>query len=145
MTDATDTTAASALPEHLRTALDDAAEWQLPLYEDLHRHPELSMREARTRSVIEGKLRELGYEVQEIGGGVVGVLKNGEGRTVLMRADFDGLPVKEATGLDYASTDTQVDDAGAVQPVMHACGHDTHVTAALGAASVLAEDRKSVV
>lgn len=142
MTDATDTTAASALPEHLRTALADAAEWQLPLYEDLHRHPELSMREARTRSVIEGKLRELGYEVQEIGGGVVGVLKNGEGRTVLMRADFDGLPVKEATGLDYASTDTQVDDAGAVQPVMHACGHDTHVTAALGAASVLADNRE---
>ena len=142
MTDATDTTAASALPEHLRTALADAAEWQLPLYEDLHRHPELSMREARTRSVIEGKLRELGYEVQEIGGGVVGVLKNGEGRTVLMLADFDGLPVKEATGLDYASTDTQVDDAGAVQPVMHACGHDTHVTAALGAASVLADNRE---
>lgn len=139
--EATASDAPAALPEHLRAALADATQWQQPLYEDLHRHPELSMREARTRGIIAERLADLGYEVQEIGGGVVGVLANGEGGTVLLRADFDGLPVQEATGLDYASTDTQVDDAGAVQPVMHACGHDTHVTAALGAAAVLADHR----
>lgn len=142
MTDATDTTAASALPEHLRTALEDAAEWQLPLYEDLHAHPELSMLEERTRDVLADKLRELGFEVQEIGGGVVGVLENGEGRTVLMRADFDGLPVEESSGLDYASTHRQKDSGGVEQPAMHACGHDTHMVTALGAAAVLAAHRE---
>jgi amidohydrolase len=139
MTDPTSPTALAALPEHLATALADAAEWQLPLYEDLHAHPELSMQEERTRGIVGERLRDLGFTVQEIGGGVVGVLENGPGGTVLMRADMDALPVAEATGLPYASTATQVGADGEEHPVMHACGHDTHVVAALGAATVLAE------
>lgn len=138
----TDATGPAALPAHLRSALADAASWQQPLYEDLHAHPELSMQEARTRGILAEKLRELGYEVQEIGGGVVGVLENGPGRVVLHRADFDGLPVQEESGLDYASAHRQSDADGTEHPTMHACGHDTHVTTALGAAAVLAAHRE---
>ena len=138
----TEPTAVAALPEHLRAALADAASWQQPLYEDLHAHPELSMQEERTRGILAEKLRELGYEVQEIGGGVVGVLENGEGRTVLHRADFDGLPVEEPSGPGYASTHRQKDADGVEQPTMHACGHDTHMVTALGAAAVLAAHRE---
>jgi hippurate hydrolase len=132
----------AALPAHLTAAIADCAAWQQELYEDLHRHPELSMREERTRGIVGERLRDLGFAVQEIGGGVVGVLENGPGRTVLMRADRDGLPVAEATGLDYASTATQEGADGEEHPTMHACGHDTHVVAALGAATVLAAHRE---
>jgi len=79
--------------------------------------------------------------VHHIGGGVVGILANGEGYTVLVRADIDGLPVTEATGLPYASTKTAVEATGATVGVMHACGHDVHVTAGLGAAQLLAQAR----
>lgn len=110
-------------------------------YKDLHRHPELSFAETRTAGIVADTLRELGIEViTGIGRtGVVGVLRNGEGPTVLLRADMDALPVAEETGLDYASTQHGTDPDGKDVPVMHACGHDVHVTCLLGAAEALAE------
>ena len=108
----------------------DASEWQEALYKDLHQHPELSMAEERTRGVIAEKLREFpGVEVLELGGGIVGILRNGAGATVLERADFDALPIVEDTGLEYAATGE----------AMHACGHDAHVTGLLGATEALAK------
>lgn len=106
------------------------------LYRDLHAHPELSHEEHRTAGLVAQRLRADGFEVHEgvDGTGVVGVLGHGEGPVVLLRADMDALPVREATGLDYASTATAADG----EPVMHACGHDVHVTALLGAAHLLA-------
>ena len=114
------------------------------VYRDLHQHPELSHQEKRTARVVAARLTQEGYEVHErIGGtGVVGILRNGEGATVLMRADMDALPVREATGLPYASTETITDGSGAQLPVMHACGHDIHVTCLLGAAQLLAGSRQ---
>lgn len=110
------------------------------LYRDLHAHPELSFAETRTAGIVAEQLRALGYAVtSEVGGtGVVGVLERGVGPTVLMRADMDALPVREETGLPYASAVTAVGPDGAEVPVMHACGHDMHVTALLGALGVLA-------
>ncbi|NLG22901.1 MAG: amidohydrolase [Actinomycetales bacterium] len=121
--------------------LDEVSLWQEELYRHLHAHPELSFQEVETRAEIARRLGDFGYEVQEIGGGVVGVLRNGEGPTVLFRADIDALPVTEATGLDYASTVTATDADGATVGVMHACGHDSHITCALGAAALLAQRR----
>jgi hippurate hydrolase len=121
--------------------LEEVQNWQEELYIDLHRNPELSMQETQTAAEVSRRLMDFGYEVHRIGGGVVGVLANGEGRCVLFRADMDGLPVQEATGLPYASTTTAVDATGATVPVMHACGHDAHVTCALGAAGLLARNR----
>jgi amidohydrolase len=105
------------------------------LYIDLHRHPELSFQETRTAGVVTQHLTALGVEFEEGIGktGVVGVIRNGEGPVVWLRADMDGLPVKELTGLDYASTARGTDPAGTDVPVMHACGHDLHVTCLLGA------------
>ncbi|MEU9998362.1 amidohydrolase [Streptomyces sp. NPDC050848] len=113
------------------------------VYEDLHAHPELSFQEFRTAGVVAALLREQGWEVTEgVGGtGVVGVLSNGEGPVILLRADMDGLPVEEATGLPYASQETAVDGEGNEVPVMHACGHDMHVTCLLGATAQLAAAR----
>ena len=115
--------------------------WQEDLYRDLHRHPELSHQERRTARKVAERLQQSGFEVHDaIGGtGVVGILTNGDGPTVLLRADMDALPVREATGLPYASTDTATDADGNEVPVMHACGHDVHVTSLLGAAQVLAD------
>ncbi|ROS49503.1 amidohydrolase [Frigoribacterium sp. PhB24] len=112
------------------------------LYRHLHRHPELSFHEKATAAIVAAELTALGFEVQTgIGGtGVVGVLRRGDGPTVLLRADMDGLPVAEATGLDYASTARGVDPDGRDVPVMHACGHDVHVTCLVGAARRLAAD-----
>ena len=106
-----------------------------------HTHPELSFREFETSKRMAKELRDAGLEVTEgVGGtGVVGILKNGDGPTVMLRADMDGLPVEEQSGLSYASTVTQEDLDGTVKPVMHACGHDTHITALVGAAHMLAE------
>lgn len=112
--------------------------WQEDLYKDLHAHPELSSQEVRTAAEVARRLEAFGYPVQRIGGGVVGVLANGDGPTVLARADMDALPVTEQTGLPYASTATAVDPAGATVGVMHACGHDVHVACLLGAAELLA-------
>ncbi|MDR6866755.1 hippurate hydrolase [Microbacterium resistens] len=105
------------------------------LFIDLHQNPELSFQETRTAAVAAGHLRDLGLTVTEEVGrtGVVGVLANGDGPVVWLRADMDGLPVTEQTGLPYASTATGVDPDGKTVGVMHACGHDMHVTAMIGA------------
>lgn len=109
------------------------------LYEWFHRNPELSLREVKTSARMAKELRALGYQVTEkVGGtGVVAVLRNGAGPTVLLRADMDGLPVAEDSGLAYASTARQVDVDGVEKPVMHACGHDVHITALVGTARQL--------
>lgn len=107
----------------------------LSLYQDLHAHPELGFQEHRTAGVVSAKLHELGgIDVTEgVGGtGVVGVLSNGDGPVIWLRADMDGLPVEERTGLPYASTHRGTDETGADVPTMHACGHDIHVTWLLG-------------
>lgn len=113
------------------------------LYQDLHAHPELSFQEVRTARIVATRLREQGWEVtQGVGGtGVVGVLRASEGPVVLLRADMDALPVKEETGLPYASKQTGTDQDGRTVPVMHACGHDMHVTCLLGATALLAANR----
>ena len=105
------------------------------LYIDLHRHPELSFQETRTAGVVAQHLGELGIEFEEGIGktGVAGIIRNGDGPVVWLRADMDALPVKELTGLEYASTARGTDPAGNDVPVMHACGHDLHVTCLLGA------------
>ena len=99
------------------------------IYKDIHSHPELSMQENRTAGIASDRLRAAGYEVTTGIGktGVVGVLRNGDGPTIMLRADMDALPVREATGLPYASNVT-ADQNGKSVPVMHACGHDMHVT-----------------
>jgi len=113
------------------------------LYKDVHSHPELSMQETRTAGLAAGHLRAAGYEVTTGVGqtGVVGVLRNGDGPTVMLRADMDALPVKEATGLPYASTATVADREGKTVPVAHMCGHDMHVTWLAGATKLLADAR----
>ena len=121
--------------------VDSTQEWQERLYVQLHQNPELSMQESETAAEITRRLSSFGYDVQQVGGGVVGVLPNGDGKTVLVRADIDALPVREATGLAYASTKTAVDADGKMVPVMHACGHDVHITCGLGAAELLARNR----
>ena len=131
----------SELSQRVLSGLDDISGWQEELYTWLHQNPELSMQETGTRAEITKRLTQMGYDVHEVGGGVVGVLANGQGPTVLFRADIDALPVAEATGLPYASTATASTLDGETVPVMHACGHDMHVTAALGAASLLASNR----
>lgn len=113
------------------------------LYKDLHAHPELSMQESRTAGLAADRLRAAGFEVTTGIGktGVVGILHNGDGPTVMMRADMDGLPVEEATGLPYASKVKATDREGRTVPVMHACGHDMHVTWLAGAIALLAQAR----
>jgi len=113
------------------------------LFIHFHQNPELPNFEFETSKRLATEIRALGYEVTEgVGGtGVVAVLENGEGPTVLFRADMDGLPVKEDTGLSYASTVTQVDQDGVEKPVMHACGHDVHITALVGTARQMVERR----
>ncbi|MCZ4578273.1 amidohydrolase [Gordonia amicalis] len=112
------------------------------LYKDLHRHPELGFQEHRTAGLVVDRLRTSGFEVTTGVGrtGVLGVLRNGDGPTIAMRADMDALPVREDTGLDYASTVTATDENGKTVPVAHACGHDLHTTCLLGAADILASD-----
>src|SRR3954464_14524519 len=124
--------------------LQNSRSWQEDLYRDVHQHPELSHQEARTAGLVAGRLRGAGFEVHEMvgGTGVVGVLRNGDGATVLLRADMDALPVREATGLPYASEVTGTDADGNQVPVMHACGHDVHVACLAGAAQLLADGRQ---
>jgi hippurate hydrolase len=130
---------ASTVLEGLHEVLDDLA----ALYRDIHSHPELSLQETRTARLAAERLEAAGFDVTEgVGGtGVVGLLENGGGPTVMLRADMDALPVKEATGLPYASTVTATDADGNESPVMHACGHDMHVTWLAGASALLAAAR----
>ncbi len=111
-----------------------------PLFLDFHQNPELSFLENRTAAKMAAELRAAGLEVTEGVGktGVVGILKNGKGPTILLRADMDGLPVEEKSGLAYASKAMQIGEDGKEYPVMHACGHDTHITAMVGTARRLA-------
>lgn len=131
----------------MTTILDDHPELRERLHElyvHLHRHPELSMQEHETAALIEDRMKELGYDVFRCGGtGVVAVLVNGDGPVVGFRADTDALPLREETGLEYASTARGTLPDGSDVPVMHACGHDTHITAAIGAATLMATDRES--
>ncbi|QTG82703.1 amidohydrolase [Arthrobacter crystallopoietes] len=114
------------------------------LYRHLHAHPELSMQEHRTAEFIEQQLDGLGIENFRCGGtGVVGILRNGNGPVVGFRADTDGLPIKEDTGLDYASTDTGILPDGTEVPVMHGCGHDTHTAVLLTVARMFGESREA--
>ncbi|MEM6538643.1 MAG: M20/M25/M40 family metallo-hydrolase, partial [Pseudomonadota bacterium] len=105
-----------------------------PLFKYFHSNPELSFRETKTASRLAAELGALGYQVTQGVGetGVVAVLENGEGPTVMLRADMDGLPIEERSGLEYASKVTQQDIDGVVKPVMHACGHDVHITSLVG-------------
>ena len=115
------------------------------LYLDLHQHPELSSHETRTAAELANRLRTLGYEVTEhVGGtGVVAILKNGPGPTVMLRTELDALPVEEKTGLPYASKVRTKDDSGRDVGVMHACGHDVHMAALFGTASIMAHNKDS--
>ncbi|EED20476.1 amidohydrolase, putative [Talaromyces stipitatus ATCC 10500] len=128
------------LSEILKNAPLDFTHYE-GLYKYFHAHPELSQQEKSTSQKIASFLASLdAYEIHtNIGGyGVVGVLKNGTGKTILLRADMDALPVKELTGLPYASSVTMRDADGVEKPVMHACGHDMHITCLLAAAELLA-------
>jgi hippurate hydrolase len=115
------------------------------VYKDIHAHPELSMQETRTAGIAANHLKTLGFEVTAGVGktGVVGILRNGEGPAVMLRADMDALPIKEATGLPYASTVTATGPDGKTTPVAHSCGHDMHVACLIGAASLFAKSRDS--
>ena len=121
------------LPENLREDMH-------AFYKHLHSHPELSMQEHSTADLLHQRLEAVGAEAFRCAGtGVVGILRNGDGPTVAFRADTDGLPLREDTGLDYASTDTGVLEDGTEVPVMHGCGHDTHMAALMAAVTLLAE------
>src|SRR2546430_8409680 len=113
------------------------------LYLDLHQHPELSFHEVETAAKLANELRQLGYEVTTGVGrtGIVGVMKNGTGPTVMLRTELDALPVTENTGLAFASTMRTKDDAGFEVGVAHACGHDIHMAAWIGTARIMAADR----
>jgi len=114
------------------------------VYKDIHSHPELSMQETRTAGIAADRLRAAGYDVTTGVGrtGVVGILNNGVGPTIMLRGDMDALPVREATGLPYSSAVT-ADQGGKSVPVMHACGHDMHVTWLIGATTLLAQNRNA--
>src|ERR1022692_3904348 len=113
------------------------------LYLDLHQNPELSAHEIQTAAKLAGRLRSAGYDVTEhVGGtGVVAILKNGPGPTIMLRTELDALPVEEKTGLPYASKVHAKDDAGRDVPVMHACGHDLHMASIVGTATIMAKSK----
>ena len=115
------------------------------LYFDLHKHPELSMQEHRTTEILARHLRNAGYEVTEGVGHtrVVGLLRNGVGPVVMLRGDMDALPIKERTGLDYASKAIGTLSDGTSVPIMHACGHDTHMACLIATAEILAKEREA--
>lgn len=131
------------LADALESTFDAMAPELLEIYRDLHRNPELSMQEHRTAGIAADYIERLGYAVtREVGvTGVVGVLRNGDGPTVMLRGDMDALPMAEGTGLPYASQATATDAEGRQVAVAHSCGHDLHVTWLMGAARVLAGSR----
>ncbi|WNI20567.1 amidohydrolase [Streptomyces sp. ITFR-16] len=133
------------MPKTVTAGLAELREDLAGFYRDLHEHPELSLQETRTAALLARRLREVGFDevVEQVGGtGVVGVLRNGDGPVVMLRADFDALPVEERTGLPYASKARAVDADGTEVPVMHACGHDMHAVCLTGAATLLARSRE---
>lgn len=135
----------TALAEELQEAIDaDYKEYLAELFDQFHRNPELSLVEYQTAARMARELRSVGFDVTEgVGGtGVVAILKNGDGPTVMMRADMDGLPVEEKSGLENASKATQKSPiTGDIVPVMHACGHDVHVTSLVGSARYMSTHR----
>jgi hippurate hydrolase len=134
----------SAQASELSAAIQRDYETHLgALFMHFHRNPELSYREHATAARLAEELRNVGFEVTEGVGetGLVAIMENGEGPLVMMRADMDGLPVQEKSGLPYASTATQIDRHGEEQPVMHACGHDVHITGLVGTARQMAARR----
>ena len=135
--------AAAAQNSSLASQVDSVFPDAHALYLDLHQHPELSSHETNTAALLAGKLRALGYEVTEhVGGtGVVGIMKNGSGPTVMLRTELDALPVEEKTGLAYASKVRTKDDSGRDVPVMHACGHDLHMSSWFATATILAHSK----
>jgi hippurate hydrolase len=135
--------AAAAPAATLRESIAADMPQLMTLYRDLHANPELSMQEVRTPARMAGEMRKLGFRVTEKVGrtGLVAVLANGPGKTLLIRADMDALPVVEQTGLPFASKVRAVSNSGAETGVMHACGHDTHVTAFLATARRLAASK----
>jgi amidohydrolase len=124
--------------------LDDDYPSLVAFYQELHSHPELSGQEVRTAGRLAEELEDAGYAVtMEVGGhGVVAILTNGQGPVILIRADMDALPIKEETGLPWQSTTRASDPKGRLVDVMHACGHDLHMTALLGAARILSSLRE---
>src|SRR6516225_1918404 len=134
---------ASAQNAQLKSQVEAVFPDAQALYLDLHQHPELSSHETRTASVMAEKLRGLGYEVTEnVGGaGVVAIMKNGAGPTVMLRTELDALPVTEDTGLPYASKVKTKDDSGREVGVMHACGHDVHMASLYGTAAIMAKSK----
>ena len=136
-------------PDAVAPAIPDASTALLAelesIYRDLHANPELSMQEKRTSELAASWLRKCGFDVTEgVGGtGVVGLLRNGDGPTVLLRADMDALPIKESTGLPYASDRTGTDRFGQATSIAHACGHDMHIVWLMGATRILSENRRA--
>ena len=134
--------AAPASDELARSIEQDYSDRLGALFTHFHRNPELSLTEFKTAKRLAEELRSSGFQVTEgVGGtGVVAILENGDGTLVMMRGDMDGLPVKEKSGLDYASTATQIDPiTGTEVAVMHACGHDVHITSLIGTARQMSE------
>jgi hippurate hydrolase len=136
---------AAKLPPGFERQLEGAYPSVEALYLDLHQHPELSSQEHETARKLAERVRALGYEVTTgVGGtGVVALLRNGPGPTVMLRTEMDALPVKEKTGLPFASTVVAKGPAGETVPVMHACGHDLHMAAWYGTAQLMAQNRKA--
>ena len=135
---------AAPLPPAMTAQLDAMYPAVETLYQDLHRHPELAFNEHQTAKKLAERVKALGFEVTTgVGGtGVVAILRNGPGPTVMLRTELDALPVLEKTGLPFASTATAKNAAGETVPVMHACGHDLHMAAWYGTAKLMAENRK---
>src|SRR5947209_5848760 len=139
----------SAAAQSLDQMIDREIPSLLTTYKQLHAAPELSMQEKNSSALVESRLKELGYEVTDPFGqylepgatcyGVVAIMRNGNGPTLLVRSDMDALPVQEQTGLAYASTVRAKSPSGDDVPVMHACGHDIHMTTLLGTAKMLAQ------
>lgn len=124
----------------IKNIIDQEYDYIENLYKYFHAHPELSTEEAETSDRLAGELEQLGFSVtEEVGGhGIVAVLENGDGPVVMVRADMDALPIKEETGVPFASTKTVTTSDGESVPVMHACGHDMHMSVMVGTARVFA-------
>ena len=135
----------AAAQSNSSTAVDAVFPDAHSFYLELHQHPELSGHEVHTAANLAARLRAAGYDVTEHVGntGVVALLKNGVGPTIMLRTELDALPVEEKTGLPYASKVHATDDSGRDVPVMHACGHDLHMAALLGTAEIMAKTRST--